>query len=86
MSWVVLGLGMNGTEACSADPAIVRGLNDKFYEKRKAAALDLEKCAFCFPFLTWGVCSDSSIHHWIDLFANVTLNATSYAFRKSSTN
>ncbi|KAG9104201.1 hypothetical protein FRC06_004626 [Ceratobasidium sp. 370] len=25
------------------DPAIVRGLNDKLYEKRKAAALDLEK-------------------------------------------
>ena len=27
-----------------ADPAITKGLNDKFYEKRKAAALDLEKC------------------------------------------
>ncbi|KAF8306458.1 ARM repeat-containing protein [Clavulina sp. PMI_390] len=25
------------------DPAIIKGLNDKFYEKRKASALDLEK-------------------------------------------
>jgi hypothetical protein len=27
----------------SIEPIIVRGLNDKLYDKRKAAALDLEK-------------------------------------------
>lgn len=27
----------------ATDPAITKGLNDKFYEKRKAAALELEK-------------------------------------------
>ena len=34
---------MHGT--CGAHPRqIVRGLNDKVYDKRKAAALDVERC------------------------------------------
>jgi hypothetical protein len=30
-------------QRCPIDPVIAKGLHDKFYEKRKSAALDLEK-------------------------------------------
>jgi hypothetical protein len=38
------------SSTCPPEPSIVRGLNDKFYEKRKAAALDLEKFVAFTPF------------------------------------
>lgn len=35
----------NPSSAWAMDGVILKGLNDKLYEKRKAAALEVEKCA-----------------------------------------
>jgi hypothetical protein len=61
---------------CTPEPSIVRGLNDKFYEKRKIAALDLEKSVALLVHADEEPSIDNSAYLPTDSFENATAKAT----------
>ena len=65
---------------CHSDPSIAKQLVDKIYERRKAAALDLEKYADrCDIYVHLVFKSLSNALYLTDLFANAINRATNGA-------